>query len=68
MANSKKLTREERKSSKRTSRTALKKLYQGLSRKQRGQLREEKQGIKQFVAAQEKAAADKAAAKKAAEA
>lgn len=50
MANTKKLSREERKKSKRTSRQGLKKLFQTLNRKQRAEFRKEKQGLKPFVA------------------
>jgi len=56
MANTKNLSREERKQSKRTSRQELKKLFQTLTRKQRAEFRKEKQGLKPFVAAQQAAA------------
>ena len=50
MANTKSLSMKDRKQSKRKSRTELKKLFGGLNRKQRRSLREEKQGLKQFLA------------------
>ena len=55
MANTKKLTRQERKSAKRKSRGELKKLFGTLNRKQRRELRAEPQGLKVFLAKQEKA-------------
>lgn len=63
MANTKKLTREERKSAKRKARGELKKLFGTLNRKQRRELRTEPMGLKVFVAKQEKAAEKKAAEK-----
>ena len=60
MANTKKLTGEERKTSKRKSRTALKKLFATLNRKQRRELRTEPMGLKVFVEKQEKEKAEKA--------
>ena len=56
MANTKKLTREERKSNKRTARLELKTLYRNLSDKQRTEFKKEKKGIKQFVQEIQKAA------------
>ncbi len=61
MANTKKLTREERKASKRNSRGELKKLFGTLNRKQRRELRTEPQGLKVFLAKIEKAKAEKSA-------
>ena len=55
MANTKKLKPEARKTKKREQRKALKKLFQGLDRKQRAELKKEKQGLRQFIAKQEKA-------------
>ena len=52
MANTKSLTREERRAKKRVQRRGLKKLRAGLTHKQRGALRKEKQGLKKFLAAQ----------------
>jgi hypothetical protein len=60
MANTKKLTRPERKASKRKSRGELKKLFATLNRKQRREIRTEPQGLKTFVAKLEKAKAEKA--------
>jgi len=60
MANTKKLTREERKTNKRKSRTALKKLFATLDRKQRRELRAEPMGLKVFVAKKEKEKEEKA--------
>ncbi len=60
MANTKKLTREERKTNKRKARGELKKLFGTLNRKQRRELRTEPQGLKTFMAKLEKAKAEKA--------
>ena len=60
MANTKKLTREERKSNKRKQRIELKKLFGTLNRKQRRELRTEPVGLKVFMAKIEKEQADKA--------
>ncbi len=53
MANTKNLSREERKQAKRKARRELKALFQTLNRKQRAELRKEKQGLKPFVAKQQ---------------
>lgn len=53
MANTKKLSREQRRATKRRQRRELKSLYQSLTKKQRAALRKEKQGIKKFLAAQQ---------------
>ncbi|MFH2005237.1 MAG: hypothetical protein ABI333_01495 [bacterium] len=55
MANTKKQSREERKASKRKARGELKKLFGTLNRKQRRTLRAEPQGLRTFIAKQEKA-------------
>lgn len=55
MANTKKLEGENRKKTKRGQRKALKKLFQSLDRKQRADLKKEKQGLRQFIAKQQKA-------------
>jgi hypothetical protein len=56
MANTKKLDRADRKKKKREQRQGLKKLFQGLTRKQRAELKKEPQGLKTFIAKQAKAA------------
>lgn len=56
MANTKKLDRAARKKKKREQRQGLKKLYQGLTRKQRTELGKEPMGLRQFIAKQAKAA------------
>ncbi|MDY0002917.1 MAG: hypothetical protein RBU30_16580 [Polyangia bacterium] len=56
MANTKKLDMAGRKKKKREQRQALKKLYQGLTRKQRTELKKEPQGLKAFIVKQAKAA------------
>ena len=49
MANTKKLSKEERKKAKRHARHELKKLYQSLSKKQRSEFNASNVGIKKFV-------------------
>ncbi len=55
MANTKNLDRKERKLAKRKARGELKKLFGTLNRKQRRELRTEPQGLKVYLAKQEKA-------------
>ena len=52
MANTKNMTREKRREAKRTQRRALKAVYAGLSKRQRKQLREDRVGLRAFVASQ----------------
>ncbi len=61
MANTKTLTREERKASKRTSRRALKAIHASLTKAQRARRQEEKLGLKAFKALLLKEEADKKA-------
>jgi hypothetical protein len=51
MANTKKLSKDERKAAKRKARRQLATLYQSLDKKQRAQLTKEKLGIKKLLAA-----------------
>jgi hypothetical protein len=55
MANTKDMSREERKSTKRTQRTALKKVFSEMTPDQKAKLRksEEKMGVRQFLAAKD---------------
>lgn len=54
MANTKKLTKDERKKAKRDSRKALKDLFQSLTKAQRSEFKKAKKGIKRFIAEQKK--------------
>lgn len=58
MANTKPLSRPERRVAKRNQRRELKKLYASLDKSQRARLREDKVGIKAMLAQIEKEAAD----------
>ena len=55
MANTKNLSREERKTTKRTQRKALKKVFSEMTPDQKAKLRksEEKMGVRQFLAAKD---------------
>jgi hypothetical protein len=48
MANTKELTREQRKTTKRNQRLELKKIWAGLTKQQRKELAEEKMGLKAY--------------------
>lgn len=54
MANTKKLTKPERKKAKRKARKELKKLFSSLNRTQRSELRAEPQGIKEYLSKKKK--------------
>jgi hypothetical protein len=56
MANTKKMSRPERKRAKRKSRRELRKLRASLTREQQGELRKSKKGIKAFLAEAKKTA------------
>ena len=50
MANTKDMTREQRKTTKRNQRLELKKIWAGLTKAQRKELADEKEGVKAFQA------------------